>query len=76
MLFNTRTGEYFKPNQYTKTAFLNGERPFLTIAGPDAKEIGLTDLQIRLHYAQNFTPHKVEYYKERIKETIINFLNH
>lgn len=27
----------------------------------------LQELQIKLMYAQNFTPHKVEYYKERIR---------
>lgn len=41
------------------------------------ENLTLNDLQIKLIYAQNFSPHKVEYYKQLIREKIeqINIFN-
>lgn len=40
-----------------------------------AAQRGLNDLYIRLNYAKDFTPHKVGYYEERIKEYILTHPN-
>ena len=37
------------------------------------KEQEINSIQLRIIYAQNFTPHKVEYWKERLKEVINSY---